>query len=149
MINQATKNAITTNRSIEEHDANLHEMELKWCHERPGIFPDHIHIMFTTVRSHLEARDAKQASRAWTATRYELADFEGTMEGENEKKQREEREEMEKEMIEKGREEEKREEEEEQVREEGVKQVADMPGDVNDCVVMSRSPDRSHPATNE
>ena len=59
VINQATKDAIATNRSIEEHDAKLCEMELKWCHERPGIFPDHIRITFATVRSHHEARDAK------------------------------------------------------------------------------------------
>ena len=59
MINRATKEAITANRSVSEHDEKLHEMELKWCRERPGIFPDHIHITFAAVRSHLEARDAK------------------------------------------------------------------------------------------
>ena len=124
------------NTSIKELDAKLHGMELKWCHERPGIFPDHICITFAAVRSRLEARDAKRASRAQTATRYELTDFEGTMEGENEKKQREEREEMEKEMMGKGREEEKREEEEERA-EEGVKRVANVQDDTNDVVVTS------------
>ena len=59
MINRATKDAFAANRSIEEHDEKLHEMELKWCHERPGIFPDHIRITFAAVRSHLEACDAK------------------------------------------------------------------------------------------
>ena len=89
-------------------------MELKWCHERPGIFPDHIHITFATVRSRLEARDAKRASRARTATGYELSDFEGFM---DEERQGEERGEMGKEGE--GREEEKREEEEEEERTKG------------------------------
>ena len=63
VINGATKDAIATNRSISKHDKKLHEMELKWCCERPGIFPDHICITFATVRSHLKACDVKRASR--------------------------------------------------------------------------------------
>ena len=54
VINQAIKD-IATNRSVSKHDAKLHEMVLKWCCEKPGIFPDHIHTMFTAGRSHLEA----------------------------------------------------------------------------------------------
>ena len=68
------------------------------------------------------------------------------MEGEDGKKQREEREgkgKEGKEEREKGRE-----EEEEKAREEGDdKWMADAPGNVNDIVVTSRSPDCSHPTT--
>ena len=62
VINRATKDAIMANTSIEELDAKLHGMELKWCRKRPGIFPDHICITFAAVRSCLEACDAKRAS---------------------------------------------------------------------------------------
>ena len=69
------------------------------------------------------------------------------MEGEDKEKQREEGEGKEKEG--KGKEGEKgREEEEEKAREGGVdKWMADVPGNANDVVVMSRSIDHSHPST--
>ena len=147
VINQATQDMITTNTSIEQHDLKLCDVELAWCRKKSSLFPDHIRTTFASIRSHLKAHDVKRASRVRTATRYELADFEGTREGENEKKQREEREEMEKEMIGKGREEEKREEEEEQVREEGDEQTAGASGDTNDVDVMSQSADHLHSTT--
>ena len=31
MIDQATEDAITANRSVREHDKKLHKMELMWC----------------------------------------------------------------------------------------------------------------------
>ena len=62
VINQATKDAIVANTSIRELNAKLHGMELKWCHEKPGLFPSHTQTMFATVRSRLEAHDAKQAN---------------------------------------------------------------------------------------
>ena len=99
------------------------------------------------MRSRLEACDTKQANRAPTATGYGFVGFEGTMEGEDEEKQREKREGKGKEG--KGKEGEKgREEEEEKAREEGDnKQMVDMPGNVNDVVVMSQSPNHSHTTT--
>ena len=68
------------------------------------------------------------------------------MEGEDKEKQREEREGKGKEGKEEG--EKAREEEEEKAREEGDdEQMADTPGNVNDVVVMSQSPDCLHPTT--
>ena len=136
VINRAMKAAIATNRSIKEHDAKLREMELKWCCERPGTFPDHIRITFTTVRSRLEAHDAKRAGQTRTAIEYESADFEGSRNGEDKEGQREQGEEMGKRREEK--EEEKGEEEEEEERaKEGDEQVADALDDTNDVVMMS------------
>ena len=72
--------------------------------------------------------------------------FERTIEGEDEEKQREEREGKGKEGKEEG--EKGREEEEEKAREEGDdKWMGDMPGNANDIVVMSQSPDCLHPTT--
>ena len=72
--------------------------------------------------------------------------FERTMEGEDEEKQREEREGKGKEGKEEG--EKGREEEEEKVREERDDEwMADAPGNVNDIIVTSRSPDHLHPTT--
>ena len=123
------KDAIAANRSVSEHNEKLHKMELKWCRERPGIFPDHICITFTAIRSCLEARDAKRAGQTQTATEYEMADFEGSMEEADEEKWREERE---------GKGEEGKEEEEEKAREEGDDEwMVDMPGNANDIVVTS------------
>ena len=76
-------------------------MELKWCCEKPSLFPTHICTMFATVRSHLKVCDAKWTSQVPTATGYKLSDFEGLMEEEDRKRQREEREGMEKEGKEK------------------------------------------------
>ena len=102
-------------------------MELTWCREKPGLFPTHIRTTFTAVRSRLEARDAKRAGQTRTATEYEMADFEGPREGEDEEGRREEREEAGKRE---GKEEEKREEEEDRAREEGDEQVLDGTNDV-------------------
>ena len=68
------------------------------------------------------------------------------MEEEDKEKQREEREGKGEEGKEEGGK--GREEEEEKAREEGDdKWMGDVPGNVNDIVVMSQSPDRSHPTT--
>ena len=55
VIDQATKDSIVANRSVREHNAKLHEMELTWCHKKPGLYP----TTFTAIRSCLEAHDAK------------------------------------------------------------------------------------------
>ena len=127
---------VATNTSIEQHDLKLYDLELVWCCEKPGLFPSHIQNTFAAVRSHLEAHDAKRTNQVQTATEYEFAGFEGTMEGEDEEKQREEREGKGKEGKEEG--EKGREEEEEKAREEGDdEQMADVPENVNDIIVMS------------
>ena len=125
------------NTSIKELDAKLHGMELKWCHEKPGLFPSHIQTTFAAMRSPLEACDTKCGNQVPTATGYKFMGFEGTMEGEDEEKQREEREGKGQEG--KGKEGEKaREEKEEKAREEGDdKWMLDMPGNANDIIVAS------------
>ena len=144
MIDWATEDAIAPNRSIREHDEKLHKMELTWCQEKPGLFPTHIRTTFATVRSRLEAHDVRWAGQTQTATEYEMADFEGSREGEDKEGWREEREEAGKKRE--GKEEEKREEEEDRAREEGDKQVLD---NTNDVVMTSRSTDHLSTTTND
>ena len=140
VIDRATRDAIAANTSIEQHDARLREMELTWCRKKPSLFPSHIRTTFATVRSRLEARDAKQAGQVRTATRYELADFDGIRKGEDEERRREERGKV-------GNEGEKGKEEKERAREEGDGRMVNVPGDANDVVVTSRSAGCLHSTT--
>jgi hypothetical protein len=64
VIDRATKTAILANMSVEQHDAQLREMEMAWCREKTSPFPDHICTTFATVRARLEARDAKRTKCA-------------------------------------------------------------------------------------
>jgi len=61
IIDRATKDAITANTSIEQHDARLRELERAWCREKITLFPEHVRDTFAAVRIRLEARDTKHA----------------------------------------------------------------------------------------
>jgi hypothetical protein len=66
VIGGATRDVITLNTSVEQHDVKLHKLEQTWCHEKTSLFPDHIRSVFTMVRTCLVARDTRRTQ--WTTT---------------------------------------------------------------------------------
>src|SRR5882724_5263608 len=97
VTDRATRDAIAANTSIKQHDAKLHEMKRAWCREKNTPFPDYIDTTFATVRTRLEARDAKHAQRVTQLTNNqqpEHREVRGTEqeEGIGEKKDRKEQE---------------------------------------------------------
>jgi hypothetical protein len=57
VIDQATKTVILMNTSVEQHNAELCEMEMAWCRKKTNPFPDHIctvpnHHLINTYSNH-------------------------------------------------------------------------------------------------